>query len=271
MVLGAVGRLSSVPVSFRAAAPVVSQDDPAPAETAALDLVTLGPRPKKDEPVRTSPKTAAAVPTTLTFEVSPTATPETTQAVAGEALGFVRSLKIKSENNHTLSYDDAKAIRPLLYDELRGSVTKSDSAAEAIASYAELTRKLKVGNCGEHARVAYQYLREQGVRDMALVVGTSRITMDGYPVPHEFVVLGLDPDADLADPKTWGERAVILDGWMNVEKGRPVGFALPAAEGLKHIDRYFDTGYGLDYRLEDSLKTFPDDEPLRWDNLRRQL
>ncbi|GEM_PF-3990336 len=63
----------------------------------------------------------------------------------------------------------------------------------------------RVGNCNASASLAYYILKESGV--------DSRMLTSSAGGGHEFVVIGLPPDADVNDPSTWGENARVVDGW----------------------------------------------------------
>ena len=48
---------------------------------------------------------------------------------------------------------------------------------------------------------------------------------------HAFTVIGLDKDAKLSNPKTWGKNAVIVDGWANIVKR--------AKDGIEYFKEMF--------------------------------
>jgi hypothetical protein len=68
--------------------------------------------------------------------------------------------------------------------------------------------KGRVGQCGEHAVVAYYVLKQAGVG------GNPRILSIGGSSTHEFVVWDMTPGANSTDPRTWGDKAVVVDGWL---------------------------------------------------------
>ncbi len=79
----------------------------------------------------------------------------------------------------------------------------------------------RVGNCCESANVALEVLRRAGI--------PARLFNAATGGAHEFVVIGLKPNADPNDPTTWGEDARVVDGW--------IGNALTPTEAFenKHI------------------------------------
>ena len=74
-----------------------------------------------------------------------------------------------------------------------------------IRGMAQSAREFQIGNCGEHAALAFEYLREKGVRPLDFV--TFR---DG---DHAFVVINRKAGTDLADLSAWLPDAVLCDPW----------------------------------------------------------
>src|SRR5438105_2971237 len=74
------------------------------------------------------------------------------------------------------------------------------------ARLAEAAWNNQVGNCCESANVAYEALRRAGI--------PARLFNTSSGGAHEFVVIGLNANADPNDPTTWGENARVVDGWI---------------------------------------------------------
>lgn len=108
----------------------------------------------------------------------------------------------------------ANALDQNLYTDRGAKISDSDRVARA------LTRK--VGNCEEFSRVAFEYLRQQGVKPI------HRIALSA-PGDHVFVVIGkfdkdsLSFDHSAENPLQWGPSSVVCDPW---------------AEGLMNDKRY---------------------------------
>ena len=83
-----------------------------------------------------------------------------------------------------------------------GTKVDPDSYIRAMAQSA---KEFKIGNCGEHAALAFEYLADKGVRPLDFV--TFR---DG---DHAFVVLDRKEGADIADLSAWLPQAVLCDPW----------------------------------------------------------
>ena len=71
-------------------------------------------------------------------------------------------------------------------------------------------KNLNVANCGDRATLVQQKLNEQHIPNKKVVLQSSEPFAE-----HEFNVIGLDENADISDPSTWGDNAVIIDTWAN--------------------------------------------------------
>lgn len=80
----------------------------------------------------------------------------------------------------------------------------------AIAIWAKNAAKNHCGNCGEHAAVAFIYLRDRGVRPIEYMGYVSGIFED-----HAFVVIGRKAQTDLGNPAKWGADVVICDPYYD--------------------------------------------------------
>ncbi|HBG48369.1 MAG TPA: hypothetical protein DDW90_02455 [Cyanobacteria bacterium UBA9971] len=102
-----------------------------------------------------------------------------------------------------------------------------------IDDFVKITGKLApcmhMGNCTENAVLAAKYLAEnKKITNFALIAGFSEIEdsdkfhsnplryQNATATDHVFVVVGLDKNADLSNPSTWGKEAVIVDPWGDI-------------------------------------------------------
>ena len=83
---------------------------------------------------------------------------------------------------------------------------ESEGGIKWIRAVAAKAEHVGCGNCGENAAIAFMYLFERGIRPLDFMSG-------GDPVDHAFVVVGRSGSSEAADPKTWGDEAVICDSW----------------------------------------------------------
>lgn len=68
-----------------------------------------------------------------------------------------------------------------------------------------VAKAYQMGNCGEHARVALEYLRQTTTPRAEIIAD--------FANDHAFVVIDRDPSSNLSDPTTWGGAAVVCDPW----------------------------------------------------------
>lgn len=70
----------------------------------------------------------------------------------------------------------------------------------------EASESYGIGNCGEQASVALDFLSR----------GFSAINAEQFEIPgldHTFVILGRKKGSKLSDPSTWGNNGVVCDPW----------------------------------------------------------
>jgi hypothetical protein len=85
-----------------------------------------------------------------------------------------------------------------------------DSKDQRIPEYIRLAdtrgRAFHVGNCGEHAAVAFMYLARNNKFPIDY--------MDSLPcVDHAWVVIGRVDGSEVDNPNTWGDDCYICDAW----------------------------------------------------------
>ena len=80
-------------------------------------------------------------------------------------------------------------------------------------------RETQTANCGEQAVLVSNFLNNRGVLNKIVSMDVYKNKSLSYPIcGHSFCVIGLDKNADLTNPKTWGGDAVIVDLWSNTVK-----------------------------------------------------
>ena len=93
-----------------------------------------------------------------------------------------------------------------------------------------------VAMCGEISELLQDSLLKQNVPVDRVTVKFSerskwKKNLKRYSPDHSFLVLNKAKDADLTDPKSWGSKAVIVDGWL-----KRVG---PAADVIRELKQVF--------------------------------
>ncbi len=70
------------------------------------------------------------------------------------------------------------------------------------------------GNCMECAAATAAELHDRGVSGVEIM---HKLGKPGGGGEHVFVVIDRDPHSDPNDPRTWGDRAVVVDSWAGKE------------------------------------------------------
>lgn len=78
-----------------------------------------------------------------------------------------------------------------------------NETAHAVSS--RVAKSYQVGNCGEHSRVAFDYLKKIGGMRVEVILD--------FANDHTFVVIDRDPKSSLAKIADWGAHAVVCDPW----------------------------------------------------------
>ena len=109
----------------------------------------------------------------------------------------------------------------------------------------EEVQKRGYGNCGEISDLLSSYLKQRGIeyRDMSVVIQCPK--RYGYK-DHTFKVIGMEKYANPRRPDTWGNNAVIIDGWRN--------FVLSVPDGIREYEKL----YGTEHRKNNSNFLFFD-------------
>lgn len=103
----------------------------------------------------------------------------------------------------------------------------------------------KFANCGEIADVMQFKLVQRGEKahnvNMKITEDITRRQKRGFG-DHTFTVIGLAPKAKINKPRTWGQNAVVVDGWGNI--------VMPAKNALEYFKQI------LGFNPKDSYITF---------------
>ena len=112
---------------------------------------------------------------------------------------------------------------------------KGKSIDDFVRITCELAPLMHMGNCTENAILTANYLAEnkkitnfaliaafseiedpKGFYDSPLKYYDKKIKNNNCTADHAFVVVGLDKNAKLNNPLTWGKEAVIIDSWGDI-------------------------------------------------------
>lgn len=110
---------------------------------------------------------------------------------------------------------------------------KSDFSAYAEA-LGDFAKENKLIECGEMADIVKKRLMDKGIKTKTVNILMNPFTQKHNRLfdRHTFLVANLKKGADISNPKTWGNKAVIIDPW--------VGEALPANKMIKRYNQLFD-------------------------------
>lgn len=87
---------------------------------------------------------------------------------------------------------------------------KHESPKKQIEMMADAGEKLRCGNCGVQAAMAFRYLAQHGCQSIEYV---QRKSADPLDEGHAFVVIDRVRGSSIEYPSTWGPDAIICDAW----------------------------------------------------------
>ncbi|MDD3236467.1 MAG: hypothetical protein PHV37_00035 [Candidatus Gastranaerophilales bacterium] len=176
-------------------------------------------------------------------EISPK---EQNKELAVEAVKFVKDMKLRSSSWMELQNPMIKYAPTEEYQTAASDIAYMNAQRRKlpIDEYVKMTKErvpmLGAGNCSDQAILAANYLiEEKGAENVGLVACTMTGQDPFHPNntdQHVFAVLGLDDNADLSNPETWGENAVMVDPWAN--NALPI---VPDEKGTSGINKLYST------------------------------
>jgi len=145
--------------------------------------------------------------------------------IAAKALNKTRQLVTQSGTHPSLNDVDRYLLNTIdtKINKMRERMPNTSNAKESHNALATLATLYKIGNCEEYANVLARQLMEMQTDSL----------IETYCIAHgdhRFVVLGRDAKSNPADPKTWGDSAVICDAWS--------GEVYPASEAWEKLKHY---------------------------------
>lgn len=103
-------------------------------------------------------------------------------------------------------------------------------AKDKIGFLTSAIKKEKSANCGECAILLHNKLEQKGIKSQNVRFNIHN-NVDKSNRNHAFTVFGLDKNADISKPHTWGKNAIIVDGWANI--------AQKAQDGVDYLKQLF--------------------------------
>ena len=105
--------------------------------------------------------------------------------------------------------------------------TKYNYEHQSWSEYVEELKKAvlseNAANCGEQAILMQDIFLRNGeeAHNVDMFIYRKKNIFGRYKLykDHSFIVTGLDKGADIREPKTWGNEAVVVDPWCNIVLG----------------------------------------------------
>ena len=91
----------------------------------------------------------------------------------------------------------------------------------------EAVKVKKASNCGECVAIIADKLKSEKIEYKNIIMSINKKDTFEKRANHAFSVIGMNKNADVSKPKTWGKNAVIIDAWANT--------VTRAQEGLEYI------------------------------------
>ena len=108
-----------------------------------------------------------------------------------------------------------------------------EKGSEELSYLKKAIHNKKVANCGECSAIVADELEKNNIPYKNIIMDVySNAVPNKRMFNHKFTIIGFDSKADIANPKTWGKNAVIIDAWANIVKR--------AQDGLEHIKQLFN-------------------------------
>lgn len=88
------------------------------------------------------------------------------------------------------------------------------SYAELMDAMPALVKKHNLANCGEMTLIIQDKMLKKGIECHLISAEVKNKTQERWFSDHVFLATNLKPKANLSKPKTWGNKAVIIDPWL---------------------------------------------------------
>jgi hypothetical protein len=133
-------------------------------------------------------------------------------SVESSTLLDIEIMRRDLNNENSRELDLLVEKRDKMFDKYKKTLDKR--IQEKRFSMEELIKDIKasnIANCGDRAVIVDDMLHKNGYNNTKIV----NIKGNNCFNEHVFNVIGLDKNADITKPETWGENAVIIDAWAN--------------------------------------------------------
>lgn len=135
-----------------------------------------------------------------------------------------------------------------VFDEV---LSGSSSFGTYVTKLKEVLAFIKYGNCGEYSDIVDFKLINKGENshNIAMSFKDPKTGKERNYGKHVFTVFGFKEGAQLTNPKTWGQDAVVVDAWANI-----VMRSNDAIEYFKTMFCFNPANSKIDYEVADLVK-----------------
>jgi hypothetical protein len=205
--------------------------------------------------------------------------------LAKEAFDHVKKLNLVSSTRMEMDGNTRGEDAELYQDTYSAINSLNDTRLRfPIDKYVEFTNKmcpmLEVGNCSDQAVLTARFLKEEkNFNNFAMIAAIGVADEKAFnenPVKyacnvrqnHVFLVIGLDPEAKLNDPTTWGTEAVIVDPWSGICKEVSKG----GIDEIKNLNLFNHNDKAEFMNYANFINPTKDENsPYDWENIKNKL
>lgn len=100
-----------------------------------------------------------------------------------------------------------------IYDDSFSKLNDCGSIKSLITKTKNIMKRKGKANCWEDAVIVYEKLQKRGLnpQNFQMILDTKRFIRN-----HVSTVVGLKKGAKIENPKTWGNKAIIVDAWQGI-------------------------------------------------------
>lgn len=127
---------------------------------------------------------------------------------------------------------ELSSIRIKMYKHYFTNLNSFETLSLKINTLKKLIQKYNCADCGERAEILQYNLLSNGIKAHKITMEVKNKSLlkrfNNDMNNHSFVVIGMKDGAILTNPKTWGNKAVIVDAWSKI--------CLPAKDALQYFE-----------------------------------
>lgn len=123
----------------------------------------------------------------------------------------------------------------------RSQLSEDMDCFEFVRKSKEVYESQNFANCGENSFLAFVGLYKHDQKPTVLTLEVQKRFLGIFYIKmpdknHQFPIFGLKKGAKISNPATWGEKAVVVDPWVNI--------VMPAKEALEYLKDFLGVKEG---------------------------